>query len=177
MKLLAFFVSVLLAVTILAGTADLQQIHTVYLFPMAQGLDQHLANRLTNSGVFQVVTDPKKADAVFTDSLGEAFEKNLSELVPGPTPGASATPTATPANESDGGARPQLMGNETAAHEPMRPSYRAKGTIFLVNTRTHAVVWSTYDKPKNTSSVVLDRVAGDIVRRLQRALKTSNAKQ
>jgi hypothetical protein len=47
-------------------------------------MDQYLANRLTSLGVFQVVTDPKKADAIFTDGLGEAFEGRLAEWFPAP---------------------------------------------------------------------------------------------
>jgi hypothetical protein len=47
---------------------------------MSRGLDQYLANRLTNRRVFQVVTDSKLAEAVFTDRLGSAFEKKLADL-------------------------------------------------------------------------------------------------
>ena len=46
--------------------------HGVYAAD-ARGLDQYLANRLTDDHIFQVVTDPKQADAVFTDRIGEAF--------------------------------------------------------------------------------------------------------
>ena len=35
----------------------------MYLLPMPNGLDQYLANRLTKVAFFQVVTDPKTADA------------------------------------------------------------------------------------------------------------------
>ena len=64
-----------------AGVADVQ---SVYLLPMPGGLDQYLANRL--SGVFRVVTDPKLADAVFTNQLGEPFEQQLAKLYPPPKP-------------------------------------------------------------------------------------------
>jgi hypothetical protein len=57
-----------------AGAADLAGVHKVYVLPMARGLDQYLANRLTTEHVFQVVTDPKTADAVLTDRIGEGFE-------------------------------------------------------------------------------------------------------
>jgi hypothetical protein len=60
----------------LAG-AELSSVHTVYLLPMGSALDQYLANRLTSEHVFQVVTDPKLADAVFTDRIGSAFEEKL----------------------------------------------------------------------------------------------------
>ena len=44
--------------------ADLASVKNVYVLKMARGLDQYLANRLTADHVFQIVTDPKLADAV-----------------------------------------------------------------------------------------------------------------
>ncbi len=61
---------------------ELTQVHRVYLLPMTNGMEQYLANRLTGLGVFQVVTDPKKADAIFTDGIGEAFESRQAEWFP-----------------------------------------------------------------------------------------------
>ena len=58
-----------------ASAGDFRSVKTVYLLPMANGLDQYLASRLTSESVFQVVTDPKKADAVLTDHVGEGFEQ------------------------------------------------------------------------------------------------------
>src|SRR5450631_715542 len=63
-----------------ANAADLHAVKTVYLLSMANGMDQYLAGRLTAGSVIQVVTDPHKADAVFTDHVGEAFEKSLDDL-------------------------------------------------------------------------------------------------
>ena len=61
---------------------ELMQVHKVYLLPMTNGMEQYLANRLTGLGVFQVVTDPQKADAVFTDGIGAAFESRQAEMFP-----------------------------------------------------------------------------------------------
>jgi hypothetical protein len=61
---------------------ELLQVHKVYLLPMTNAMEQYLANRLTGLGVFQVVTDPKKADAVFTDGIGASFESRLADLFP-----------------------------------------------------------------------------------------------
>ena len=66
--------------------ADLAGVHNVYVMPMARGLDQYLANRLTSDHVFQVVTDPKLADAVLTDRVGESFEPNSRIIFPTPKP-------------------------------------------------------------------------------------------
>ena len=48
---------------------DLKQVKTVYILGMVNGLDQFLANRLTNSGAIWVVLDPVNADAILTDRL------------------------------------------------------------------------------------------------------------
>ena len=61
---------------------ELLLVHKVYLLPMTNAMEQYLANRLTGLGVFQVVTDPKKADAVFTDGIGASFESRLADLFP-----------------------------------------------------------------------------------------------
>jgi hypothetical protein len=148
------FIALGLALTCCAG--DLATVESVYLLPMSSGLDQHLANRLTASGVFRVVADPKQADAVFTDKLGEAFEESLKTLFADKAP-------KPPDNEKE-------KADQSLA--PRVSSFsRGKGTIFLVDTATRGVLWSTYEKPRNSSSDEQDRTARRIVERLQGALK------
>ena len=96
MKRLAFLFSCSAA---LACAADLATVHTVYLLKMSKGLDQYLANRLTGEHVFQVVTDPKFADAVFTDQIGEGFQTKLEELFPSPEPPRSRPRKPKPEDE------------------------------------------------------------------------------
>lgn len=120
---------------------------------MANGLDQYLASRLVSSGVFHVTTDPKKADAVFTDRLGELFERRLEELIP-----AAEGAEAGEASREEGAVRISSIS-------------RAKGTIFLVDVRTRAVLWSTYERPRNTTPAELDRTARRIVEALKSPLK------
>ena len=74
--------SIVLGTACLCPAADLSSVHTVYLLPMANSLDQYLAHRITASGVLQVVVDPKKADVLFTDRLGEAFQERLKAFAP-----------------------------------------------------------------------------------------------
>src|SRR5208337_1515701 len=80
----------------LLGGAELSGVHTVYVLSMSKGLDQYLANRLTNDHVFQVVTDPKRADAFLTDRIGESLQSKLEEIFPPPAP-EKAAPTEKPA--------------------------------------------------------------------------------
>ncbi len=101
MKRLAFLFSCSAA---LACAADLSDVHTVYLLKMTKGLDQYLANRLTGDHVFHVTTDPKFADAVFTDQIGEGFQSKLEELFPSP----DAKPAPKPKSEDEeSGRRPR----------------------------------------------------------------------
>jgi len=151
MKFAAFLLCCILAgAAFVAEAADSSAVQNVYLLPMANGLDQYLANRLVAEGVFQVTTDPKKADAVFTDRLGEAFEQRLGELL------------ASPNGESGAAAQ----GGERAARGSSFS--RGKGTLFLVDTRTRAVLWSIYERPRNSQPGEMDRAARRIVEAIKR---------
>ncbi|MGD0012942.1 MAG: hypothetical protein ABSD56_00740 [Bryobacteraceae bacterium] len=181
--------------------APLSAVRRVYFFPMTNGLDQYLANRITNAGTFEVVTDPKKADAVFTDRLGVAFEDRMNDLfrpsapaaptvapVAATTPAAPTAPAATvapappaspaaPAALASGGAtqaepQPAHAAPETPAKQtvPFSTFGRAKGTVFLVDARTRAVVWSVYERPRGSTSIEFNRTAGRIAARLKRDL-------
>jgi hypothetical protein len=175
MKVLLFFVAGL------AFGAELAGVHKVYLMPMPRGMDQYLATRIASEHVFEVVTDPKLADAVFTDRLGEGFENQLEEYSPSKTPepaAKAAEPPAKPAETSSKGsdaAPSPLINFSDTANKVSNPALmssfgRAKGTVFLVDAKSRAVVWATYDPPKGTSPKELDRTAGSIVARLKKDL-------
>src|SRR5436309_1017058 len=125
MKLLLF----LLAIPVFA--ADLTGVRSVYLMPMYRGLDQYLANRLTADHVFQVVIDPKLADTVFTDRIGEAFQMQVEALLPSEKP---AQPEKEPKDKEVKESRVALP-TETVnkLENPGSNSTfgRGKGTIFL----------------------------------------------
>src|SRR5437588_11526216 len=57
-------------------------VRSVYILPMPGGFDQYLANWLTAEHVVDVVTDPKTADAILTDRLGEVFERKMAQILP-----------------------------------------------------------------------------------------------
>src|ERR1019366_3734310 len=48
-----------------------------------------LANRLAGEHVFQVVSDPKLADAVLTDRIGGALNSSLEDIFPTALPAAA----------------------------------------------------------------------------------------
>jgi len=145
--------------------ADLGNVHTVYVLPMAHGLEQYLANTLTGEHVFVIVTDPKMADAVITDNVGAALEHKLDTLLAPPVEkpasdegekiDAPKGSILAPANKLDNPADTSTMG-------------RGKGMVFVVGTKSRQVLWSTYDLPKDASSRELDRIASAIVSRLKK---------
>ncbi len=142
--------------------ADLGNVRTVYMLPMAHGLDQYLANILTAEHVFVIVTDPRTADAVLTDHVNSALQEKLDTLLAPPPPplkeGEKDEPKGTlldPANKLSNPADNSNVG-------------RSKGTIFLVGAKSRQVLWSVYDLPKDASSKELDHIASDIVSRLKK---------
>jgi hypothetical protein len=149
----------------LLGGAELSAVHSVYLLPMANGLDQYLANRITNEHVFQVVTNPKLADAIFTDRIGAVLEDKLADLNPSPEP------VARPAPDQSSSSLPTETVNKLSNPATASNFGRGKGTIFLVDPKSHQVVWSAYRTPKSSASSDMDRTASDIVSRIKRALK------
>lgn len=192
---------------VLACAADLSAAHTVYVLSMSRGIDQYLANRLTNAHVFQVVTDPKLADLVFTDHVGQAFQQQLESLlapppadenVAGDKAGSDAkvsdeTRNSTSAKDSkdtkeaktakdakdakDARAASDASTNmfskpvNTLANPALTSSFgRNKGTFFLVDAKSHEVLWSIYAPPKSFSGKELDHTALDIVNRLKKDL-------
>src|SRR5215469_1463655 len=88
MKLLSVL-GLLGCAAVAATNPQLGKVQSVYILSMNSGMDQYLANKLTSMGVFQVVTDPQKADTLLTDGLGKGFEDKVKELYPPPPPPAA----------------------------------------------------------------------------------------
>jgi len=137
--------------------AQVLGVKTVYLLPMAGGLDQYLALQLTSRGVLQVVTDPKKADAILTDAIGARLEESFNQLYGAPVDKDKSDKDKTDVSDS---ARPN-----------MRPLSSSRGLVFLVNRNTRDVLWSTFERPKNAEPGELKHVAAKIVERLAKDRK------
>ena len=165
-----------------AAAAELAGGRTVYLMPMGRGLDQFIANRLTRMHVLQVVTDPAKADIVFTDQVGAALEDKLKDLYPPPPdPEAKEKEAAAKEKEAAKGksdtsavqARPSILAetvNKADQAGGMGVSGRGRGTLFLVDVKSRQVLWSAFEKPRNSSPHELDHTAERIVKRLKEDL-------
>ena len=130
-----------------ALSAQLADVHAVYLLPMQGGLDQYLAARLAGAHTFPVVTDPRRADAVLTDHLGAGFEQELD----GMRAEAPKTDAARPQHSSFG---------------------RGHGNVFLVDVKSRQVLWSGFEKSRGRSPEAMHRTARRVVADMEKALGT-----
>jgi len=153
MKYFLLAASFLLTLTGDASGAGFEDVKTVYLLPMSNGLDQYLAIRLTTGAAMQVVADPQKADAVLTDHLGASFEEKLNEYY---------VPKTKSKESGDNNAQ-----TFTRVGSGMHP----RGAAFLVNRKTREVIWSTYARPKNNAPDGLRQAAEKICAELEKAIR------
>lgn len=145
---------------------ETRNVKSVYILRMGSGLDQLLASELTKHGVFTVTTDPQKADALFTDSLGEGFEKKFEELYPPPAP---------PKEEKKDGEKDERSDEVTLTQAPMQKVGKnvwggGKGTIFLVERRSRNLLWSMNRQTKGSSTPMVVEQARKIVEQLKKDL-------
>jgi hypothetical protein len=172
MKLLLF----LLAGTVaLAG--DLSQVRTVYILSMAGGLDMHIANRLTEGHVLQVVTDPKNADAILTDKLGPGFEDRMTDLYPPPEPPKPEPKEKDKDKDKDKSKNASAdfglpgLGEASNKMPKLISNFGGgKGTVFLVSVKSREVLWSTYAKPKDARGEQMEKTAGKICTDLKKSM-------
>jgi hypothetical protein len=161
-----------------AANPQLMQVSKVYILPMSGGMDQYLANNLTTMGVFQVVTDPQKADAIITDRLGEPFENKLKDLYPPPPPPPKVKEVKDEKDKDKADKDAKDKGKDEAPDPTgtFRVSSfgRGKGTFFIVDRNSRNVVWSTYAPPKDTSPGELSKTAVRVVKKLKTDLAAKN---
>lgn len=200
-----FLVPLLLgAATVAAEKQPLKQVRSLYILPMASGMDQYLANKITRQGLFLVVTDPQRADAILTDRIGETLEGKIEELYPAPPPTMAVKGAKSGEEAAADGKDAVASGHHHAPAErndmndmgmndmgmndmdmmvitgpPINhPSSfgRGKGTVFLVDRKSRALIWSTYDRPKNKQEDTLDKTADQIVHRLKHDLNAKGTR-
>jgi hypothetical protein len=145
---------VLLCSPLRGGEFHLQlKTRTVYIIPMANGLDRHLASRLTSSAVVWVVLDPENADAVLTDRVDQAFWAWSN------------------AHYKSAGKPSNAVLNDDDRSRFGRPRAGAsRGTIFLVDPRNGVVLWSIYEPTPDTSPNALDQAAVRVAGNLKKSL-------
>ncbi len=147
-----------LAMSASVYAAGLDDVKTVYLLPMSNGLDQYLAAQLTTASVLQVVTDPQKADAVLTDHVGQSFEETLADLYSN-KPAAGDKSADKTEDTSQAFTRSGMQGQ------------KGRGNIFLVNRKTHDVMWSFFEAPGDKTPTAMKRTAARISAKLAQSIK------
>ncbi len=143
---------------------QLDTVHNIYLLPMSSSLDQYLATRLTQSGLFQVVTDPQKADAIFTDKIGEAFEQKMTTLYPPPEDPAAA-------KDKDEEDKDKDKDPWSKPYQRFGSVSKGRGTVYIVDRQSRNVVWSIYWPVKSSRPDDTQKRAGQIVDRLRKEIK------
>lgn len=162
-----------LCITSIAIPAELQSGACVYVLPMRSGFNLYLASQLTQTNSLAVVTDAALADYILTDSIGAAFEQSMDELYPKPKPEEPAKAKDEEKKES-GGMSTMVDAYSTQVRRPATFS-RADGTYFLVDRHSRIVVWSTFLNHRDTRNEAMDKDATQVVKRLKKFLKASNA--
>jgi hypothetical protein len=149
-----------------AQSPSLDNIKTVYFWPMRYSLDQYLAEQLSAEGTFQVVVDPKLADAIFTERIDAPFLKAMDEVF-GAAGGqaAKAQDSAASSTSSAGSVEEGLQLPRPANRAMARP----EGTVFLVHAASRKVLWSTFINQKDFLPKNLHQQAQDVVGRLKKA--------
>ncbi len=152
----AMAVLALNVVVMVASAANLSEVKTVYLMPMANGLDQYLAVRLSSLGTVQVVTDPQRADALLTDSVGASFEEKVEDLF---SKDKAAAKSGQSNNDTPEVGRARVGGGS-----------RSRGTVFMVDRKSRELLWSVFELPKGTKPDDLNSTAGHIADKLGKAV-------
>ncbi len=142
-----------------------RDVKSVYILRMGSGLDQFLASELTKGGVYTVTTDPQKADALFTDSLGTSFENKFNELYPPPAP-----PPPPKTDDKKDEKKETALVADTMPRLGNSTMGRGKGTIFLVDKKSRNLLWSMNRQPKNSGSQEMVVQARKIVDQLKKDL-------
>ncbi len=140
------------------GHAQLKQVQTVYLLPMGNGIDQYIATLLVEQHLFQVVTDPQRADAIFVDRIGTGLEEKLAEMYP------DEKKKSEPEKEKDKDKKPDFSGNTTKVGNTNLQ--RGRGTLFLIDRRNHTVLWSVYSPSRSAQAKDIHHNAESIVKKL-----------
>ena len=155
----------MMAVACLAATPELKQVKKVYFLQMTGGMDQYFAQHLITDNTIEVVTDPALADAIFSDRIGETLEQKLTELYPPPPPPAKEE------DEDESAKKPSISSGATRGQSTWG---RGRGNIYLIDRKSRAVVWSAFNKPKNSTSKELNSTAAKFASRLRADLKSGS---
>jgi hypothetical protein len=166
MKLFSFL-ALLAAGAMAAVNPQIQKVNRVYILAMRGGMDQFLATQFTKLGVFEVVTDPQKADAIVTDHVGEPFENKLKDLYPAPAPAVEPKKDPDETKPADKASKDRLANLDFGGINRVSSFGSGKGSFFIVDRGTRTVLWSVFERPKDSTPGELSKTAEKVVKRLK----------
>lgn len=162
--------------------AELGSVGTIYVLPMASGMEQFLAHQVAKQGLYEVTTDPLRADAFLSDFVGTTFELRVEELI--------KTARDKQEKEAEEQARKEAEKSGTAPKKAAKKDEdeeaqggfqvegsgaarvggfgRGKGNIFLIDAKTRRVLWTGFDIPKNTRAEALQKSAERLTSQLRK---------
>ena len=118
--------------------------------------------------MLDVVADAARADAILTDTLGKPLEVELEKLHPTPKP--QEQDADADSEDSDSPQTSRTKRTFTSSEAPISTFARGRGTLFLVDAHSRAVLWSVYERPVKSTPDELDHTARRVVDRLKRDL-------
>ena len=145
----------------------LGSVKTVYFWPMRHSLDQYLAEQVSGEGLFQVVVDPKLADAIITERIDAPFLKAIDEVFSESSQAAEKSDSGDSSSAAAGSVEEGLR----APRPANRPMGQPSGTLFLVHAASRKVLWSTFINQKDFAPKNLHQQARDVVSRLKKEVR------
>jgi hypothetical protein len=102
----------------------------------------------------------------------------MKELYPPPAPPKPKAEEKEKEKETEKAAPDNLAAavGETAAQmgRPNSSFGGGKGTVFLVSVKTREVLWSIYERPKDSRPATLERTAGRISSELKKSISAKD---
>ena len=172
-----------------SSNPDLSAVQTVYVLPMTAGMDQFVAHQIARNALYNVTTDPRHADAFLSDFVGTTYESRVDDLIKAANDKsekeAEELAKKIAAKEAAANPKPKESSKdrrkvgETTEAAPsgefqMPPATRVasfsrgKGNVFLIDAKSHRVLWTGFDIPKNTRPNELQKSAERLVNRLRK---------
>ena len=150
------------------GNPALVQNQIVYLLPMSNGFDQYLATELIKKNLVTVTTDPKQATAILTDRLGEGLELKMKEIYEKPAKPVEKDKDS----DKDSRDREKDKVKQEIKSNVLPPRISSfgggKGNVYLVDTTSRKVLWSTFMMPKRSTPDELTRTAEKVTHQLRK---------
>jgi hypothetical protein len=115
------------------------------------------------------VTDPQEAEYVLTENVGPGFDEILKQLFEVPEEEERA-PSEIADEEREEAKKELPVLNRYMGARPTTFG-KAGGVVFLVRRADKSVIWSTFLERRDTRDQMMDKHAGNVVKRMAKWLE------